>query len=465
MFDFDSNWKHEHWNIDVGEEFYKKCSEHPLLKTHWKAIAACYRFLSKVAKFNQAKIEKCELKENVEVFSQIPKDIVRNYFMHYETEDATYTDFLEALQMLGLLKVNDSYRASDELKEVAGYCKSFYATPTTLKLLDHSTTGWLRMLHNNKTVKSKIKKRARQRKRVSYDDYVKEYIHTVNSGLQCDAEKAEQIMDDWHDRKRVTQRSLMISIAEQKLHVLRNNDSDNRIWNEWTVMNKELKTAYKYKKLKRAAVVDIRACHPTYFSSYVLDSYIVRGNVEEFTLDTLKYEHGRWVNMWTDKDVDPRNEIAASVGRDKDWVKENLNSTLNGNNGYPSLLDWIATNFPIMFGIWRMLQQEEKNNLDHFDIKYRDCDGVYLSKDYNGKDRTGCSISKNYETKIMLSPKLYQFAESLGVKLGYEYDGVSVFSKETGEKLEKQVQAIAEKIQQLSRNATLIDPVVKVEMI
>lgn len=44
------------------------------------------------------------------------------------------------------------------------------------------------------------------------------------------------------------------------------------------------------------------------------------------------------------------------------------------------------------------------------------------------RKKTGCTIALDYETKIFQDPDLYRLADSLGVKLAYEYDGIGVFA-------------------------------------
>jgi hypothetical protein len=66
------------------------------------------------------------------------------------------------------------------------------------------------------------------------------------------------------------------------------------------------------------------------------------------------------------------------------------------------------------------------------------------------REKTGQWLGDLYEGEIMLTPQLYTYAESLGLALSYEYDGVGVFAKRDDVELSAKLEKVKALIQSLS---------------
>ena len=86
------------------------------------------------------------------------------------------------------------------------------------------------------------------------------------------------------------------------------------------------------------------------------------------------------------------------------------------------MFNWIEKNYPALFEIW--------NNTD-------------LKK-------TGNNISRFYETKLMLDPELILLAESMGLEVLTEHDGLGLFGDEGDPDLDTKVRNLRDWIQEKS---------------
>ena len=222
--------------------------------------------------------------------------------------------------------------------------------------------------------------------------------------------------------------------------------------------------------MPRRTVIDIRACHPTFFSSYILGIYnnspvsllyylpphplhYVVDNTSSppynnastyssiptkehiITTEDIKREHTRWVELFTNPAIDPREVIGMEICNTKDEVKEGLNKTINGHKGYKKILGWIQNNFPALYSVWQTTNTK----------------------------KTGSFICIMYETKIMLNKDIYRLTDELKVKLTYEYDGFSVFSSDPPEVLEEKIRCIMAKIKEITDKICGIRIILKIE--
>ena len=60
------------------------------------------------------------------------------------------------------------------------------------------------------------------------------------------------------------------------------------------------------------------------------------------------------------------------------------------------------------------------------------------------------NISKFYETKLMLDPELILFAESMGLEVLTEHDGLGIFAKVNDSELDQKVEKLRNWIQKKS---------------
>jgi hypothetical protein len=156
----------------------------------------------------------------------------------------------------------------------------------------------------------------------------------------------------------------------------------------------------------------------------------------EYFKDKISQEHKNWLELFTNPDIDPRDVIGQEIGRSKEEVKEALNQAINGNLKFTRILDWIKNKFPCLYAVWQTINVKA----------------------------TGSNIGKFYETKIMLNKELYQLTEAQGVKIAYEYDGVSVFCSDVGTLLIDKLDYLAKRIRSIGERECGIRLVLKVEI-
>lgn len=208
-------------------------------------------------------------------------------------------------------------------------------------------------------------------------------------------------------------RSLIDITTKDYIEPKYNVESDGRLINSYTMLANDVKNILTVDGMVRKVVVDIRACHPTFFSSYILKYYayhlgLITTPVHYLLYSTpptslhyvthisdnnkwndIKREHERWLTLFLDEVVDPRSVIGSKIDESKEYVKEALNATLNGSKKYPKVRKWLESEFPNLFQVWQSLNPKE----------------------------TGIRIGRNYEGPLMLDTKLYQIANEMGLKI------------------------------------------------
>lgn len=357
-----------------------------------------------------------------------------------------YKPYLSALVELGLLNTNESYwnptpstnstlptttslqypTDKADKPDNGGYCKKYQVTDKALDLLNSSNVEYLKKLHTDKSTRRRNQKNISQRKVASktYGEYVLNYIHDGLVNFEYDYGKAMAMVtgSNWSNETQQAAGQSLITFTEKTFAELQPNEADGRVFNEFVAMKSDLRKVFSYKSLVHKATIDIRACHPTFFSSYVLSLYnnslqplptSIPPTLLQYPTDKadkgygvkekdLLTEHKRWVELFTNPNINPREVIAEDCGYNKDICKQALNETINGSQTWKILIKWIESKFPVLFKVWSQTD----------------------------KKKTGPTISKDYETVLMLDPQLFRYAEEMGIKIAYEYDGVSVFGGE-----------------------------------
>ena len=414
--------------------------------------------------------------EEVGFYSLIIYQRFRPYFTNKENGYA-YKKYLIALKELKLLYYGKRYKPKNPgVSE--GECRKYLVLPEGLQLLHSSNVEYLKALHNNKEVIRKTNRNIRERNSRcnGSSDYVLNYIHDGLVNLSYDYEKAMNIVSgaSWSIGSKENAEKSLITFREKYFTDLKYNDADGRVFNDFVAMKHQLRQAFRYKNMPRRSVLDIRACHPTFFSSYILDVYsktpvsllyyIKKGKGGEglhyvadntssqpyenasthssiptkehiITPEDIKREHARWVELFSNPSIDPRDVIGKEIGETKDVVKECLNKTLNGHKGYKKILGWIHNNFPALSSVWQTTD----------------------------KKKTGNAICQMYETKIMLNQEIYRLADELKVKLAYEYDGFSIFSSDPQHLLDEKVRCIVTKIEEITKKLCGLQIILKIE--
>jgi hypothetical protein len=447
-------------NVKIGVEFYNTVKNHPVFISNWKAISPAFYFLQRISQLNEQNNEKV-------TFSST---LIMNIFKPYT--EGEYRKYITALVDMGLLTIDDWYRVGTN--NTTGECKKYFVTELGQHLLLLDNYGYLKSLHNDKKTRRRNQKSISQRGTMqkTYSDYVLNYIHDGLKNFEYDLKTADELLSksDWSDETKNSVVRSLTNFTEKNFSELKYNKSDGRVYNEFVGMKSDLRQAFSYKKMIRCAVIDIRACHPTFFSSYILyltetsnilssntsnilsklpsteSLHIVTEKADKFSkmrkfslyLDKvsdklemgdayvlmciLRQEHEKWIRLFCDTLIDPRDIISRECGYDREQCKDALNKTLNGHQSYKVILQWLESNFPVMMSILSL----------------------------SDKKQTEPMIGTLYESKIMLDPALYKYTEEMSIKLAYEYDGVSVFALESDNKLPEKLKFVVNYIQHLS---------------
>jgi len=397
-------------NIRIPVEFFELLNTKEVFQNNYKAISPCFYFLNRITNLNSRN-------RTTHGYDNISGRNLSKTFEPYT--GGAYKPCLSALEDLGLLVVNDSYSTDN-------FSKGYKTTPLCHQLLLSSNTEYLKKLHTHKETKQKLQRRINyiMKKQTTYTDYVMNYIEDLVNNLKFDYGMTSQVIEssDWNESTKSSAVDSLIRITEKDFGTLKKNESDNRIWNEFVGLKSDLRKCFTYKDLTYNNVVDIRSCHPTFFSFYILCNYI-NTNVTTSTNSnsisptyTLHYvthirtcqalkdiinEHVRWIKMFTDTKIDPKELISEWCGYTIPQAKQSLNETLNGSLKWKKLLTWMETHFPILYTTWLKTDVE----------------------------KTGINISRHFETVLMLDNQLFKYAEDMGIKISQEYDGFGVFSR------------------------------------
>lgn len=422
-------FKQLHKKISIS--FFNKLSILPAYKAKPKAISAAYYFLTKVADYNQM---------NHGAASSVARKLISDLFLCYD-RSGNYAKYLEDLIKAGLVKTNGQYLTKKNDRLGKGICKKYLVTESGLTLLNDLETDYLDKLINDSKTRRAVKNHKFYMKNntTTYGDYVLDYLADFgrNVVVNVDAYKGllgevNQAMIDSGDSSLTVLASnrfnntIVNNLISGNLRDLRRNETDGRIWNEYVGMKSDYRMAIQYKNLKPVAVLDIRACHPSFFGLY-LQSVIKDSS-------TISNEVTKWNNLWFNPSIDAREIIAKDIGTTKGAVKQMVNETINGSRQHKQFLAWLMLRFPDMYKAWQGLNVKA----------------------------TGNAICERFETVLMLDKTIYQLADSLGVKLSYEYDGMTIFAPELDS---AKVQDLLEHIQSLAVEKFGVKPVMSVEII
>jgi hypothetical protein len=241
--------------------------------------------------------------------------------------------------------------------------------------------------------------------------------------------------------------NLLITIKTKDFSLLRRNEADGRIWNEFTALKAGYRRFFKYKNLRYVSTIDMRACHFSFLGPWLvglwqghketpidLSSFDVRHvtyNKKQKVITmkpnpndnhlALSQDLGKWTDLFSNEE-DPRNKISKFCGWSLEDTKIRVNSWINGNRKYPKLDQWLKKEFPALSMVWESLDGDKKKIV-------------------------GNSIAETYETPIFLDIDLYEFASNRNLKLSYEYDGVGVFGDVSDPQLKTKIEETNQYIQ------------------
>jgi len=191
-----------------------------------------------------------------------------------------------------------------------------------------------------------------------------------------------------------------------------------------------------YKAMPYKAILDIRCCHPLFFSYYIINHpytlhYVTQNREASLTLEQ---EHRRWIELFCDPVNDPKEVVRKRCKfKDTAHAKRAMNESLNGSKRFPAYLRWLGKEFPTLSLLWKKT-----------DVKH-----------------TGPKIAAKYEFPLIQDRKLYELADTFGIKIMSEHDGLGVFASADDTELNKKLESLSEHIQSCSMKLFGIPAVVR----
>jgi len=462
-------------NIKVSIELNNLLSQQFIFRSgNYKAISNCERLLNTIEWYSG---------QNKDGWAGIQCKKLENCF---KSTNINYSDVLLVLEEVGLIhKPRKGFynRATQE-----GKVSKFKLTDLGRQLLLDSNREYLRKLHNDPDIDRRIRKNRSQKKCRSKktDDVVAERIKNNTYAIVFDFTEFETFWAQKSDALSVEQKInilySIISIREGNFKDIKRCDTDGRIHHPWVLMASSARYLFNLGGKQYIRVIDIRACHPTFWARYLID--VLLFNLSDYlnkeldantilknkynnmitkltSMSIYKYynnilyiprfqeslhylaeneeklvnEYIIWTEMWSNLDTDPRLLIAADLGKKhtKDSIKPLLCSAINGSDNQVS--KWIRKNYPMLSKIW----------------------------DKTDKKLTGVNISKIYETKLILNPENFELADRLGLEILPEHDGVGVFGDADDHDIAAKVDVLREAIQRDCLNSFGIKPVITVK--
>jgi len=467
--------KNKFTNARVNREFNEELSKHPLFRgdSNYKLIAPCHYLLNaihKSATFNELE------------YVQLYHKYIQNKFSPYKVN---YRPYIQALLDLDLLEIKQNAAGAEtylhaENKEDS-MCKQYRVTAKCAKMLDDDNKEYLRRLHNDPQIKRHVRRNKGQnyRRLNTTGDLVIDNTFENLFRLKYEKQDAEKMLnilsappadkDTVRERQRAKNRVnnaqySLIDINEGNFEVVRY-DKDGRIHNTWTLMNSNLRQIFHIhcadKILVPTHTIDIRAAHPTFFGIYLKNLYLKHyynhkyynnnyplhssflythyaTDIEASFKRNLFTEVERWNELWTNPSVDPRDDIASTLGITKQNVKDLLNSAINDARNKNKLHIWIQNNFPFLYSVW---------------IK-------------TAINETGCNISRLYESRIFRDNGFLAFVHCIkDIRVMDEHDGLSVFTDFGDKEAAKKVEQIKQFLVNSCHSKFAIKPVIKIKIL
>ena len=402
-------------NLKVGVELYERLMTQPDYEQNWKAVSPAFYLVKRIAALNYIKDGQA-----VEFYSKTIGDIFKPYTA------GRYLPFLAALRSLGILDYRERYRAT---LNKTGDCRKYTVTDLGCQLLNSSNMEYLKALTIDPQQRRRNQKNISNRKVISkfYDDPVLDYVYDCLKHLSFDYEEAERMIAKsvWSNAQQANVSGILCSIRTKLFDELEVGEKDGRIHHELVRLKSDARVLLNYKDLPYKAVVDIRSCHPTFFSLYLLNhSYTLHyltDNTDKAT--ALQQEHEKWIGLFCNPTTDPKEVIVQACGfKDMQTAKWAMNQTLNGSRRFPKYLAWLQKEFPTLFACWQKTKVKD----------------------------TGNAIAREYERPLILDKGLNDLADTLGIKIISEHDGFGVFTDADGDKLQSLLNTLTNYLQSRS---------------
>lgn len=453
----DSDQKRKFLNIRVGAEFFEVLMSTQIFKDNWKAVSPAFYLIQRIATLNAMK------GGNPVAFSS---EEISKIFKPYTN---AYAPFIDDLEALGLLVINHSYRAT---RNKTGECMKYLVTEKSLQLINSGNMEYLRALKDDRVTRRRNQKSISSRKvmHLIHTDPVLDYVYDGLKHLGFDLPRVARTLSqsNWSNYQKVGVTSILTVIAEKDFERLTVNSKDGRVHHEEVRLKSDARHLLKYKDMPYRATVDIRCCHPSFFSAHIRSSITKTDNNSKTPnnnnnsspslpipplsslslhyvthnrdiLTELDAEHQKWIELFCDPKVDPKEVIQKACRfKTPETTKSALNESLNGSTRYPKFLDWMKAQFPTLFQLWQETEVKQ----------------------------TGNAISKQFERRLILNHQLYEFADDLGgIKVIPEHDGLGVFSNDKEDQLQGKLDKLADHLRSISDNMFEIPVVAKTKLV
>jgi len=397
----------------------------PLFNDNWQIIPKILSTLDKInSRLNIANKEWIDLPH---------KFFQSNYQTIKKVSDKDINDELDRLGLLDRdLDCVFHYDVIGKSKGLKGQCARYRIPALATKLLlDCNKEYYYKLRYDTKT-KSKVKQSKRDRKvnEKTYSNPVLQYQNNLLDNIEFDYPKVDEILDkETNDSKKCFIYRLLIEIESHTFSDLKLNETDGRMWNCYTALPQEIKQCIKINGLSQVAIIDVCNCYLSCLGEYFFQTYCEIGNKTNTLYDRIDSpayynEKVKWNNIFLNPNIDAKDYIGKNWlhSSDKDEIKKVMIRYING----------YAFQENKKTGVWSS-RKLGKNNLYKLFGECFEREFPLIFKDWRKGDlkKTGSNIGKMYEAKLMLDPSLYNKATVLGVIIAYEYDGCSIFAKDT----------------------------------
>lgn len=470
-------------NIKISVRLYELLKPYPVFNGDgYKAISACHHLLQRIDRYSYTTDDQ---------WVSISTKPLKNIFYQYNVK---ITESIDAMKRCNLIEhISGFYDRTGQKQSI---CAKFKLTALGKSILLDGEMEYLRHLENDVSVRRNVQKTHSRNKikalKHMSDDSVCNYLSNVLFNVNIDENKLRSLLKkfDAKDKTQAAQKLNITTFSDQirsgSFDNIKRSQSDGRIHYPIVLIKSEARTMFQVNGKQYLGTLDLRACHPTFFASYLVLLFINKiyndnllkfafsnnasiNNLIESTntvfssnsfdssyflsttnlynlplpssttpqylvgfADKLAEEYKKWNLQWTHPDIDPRDIICAEVGYpSRKLAKKSLVSAINGSKN--KVYNWISQNYPTLFLIWQC----------------------------TNKKQTGNHISRIYETTIILNQKVIDAATDLNLVIVPEHDGYGIFADPSDSEIENKAKTIEAMIQEHCLHQFGIRPVMK----
>lgn len=418
-------------NVKVGVEFYDALMKIPCFQKNWKAISPSFYLIQRIAELSDIRHG-----EAIEFFS----GTITNIFQPYTK--GGYVVFVSALESLGILWRDHHYRPTENKQ---GECMKYKVTDYGCRLVHAANMEYLKKLFFDSKVRRLNQKSISNRgvMKKSYENPVLNYIYGGLKNISFDYDEAEQAIGKsiWSDAQKRNVSGILRRFRKKEFNDLKIGEKDGRVHHELVRLKSDARFLLRYNGIPYKACLDIRCCHPTFFSSLFFSRpYPLHYETDNQDISpALEQEHKSWLAFFCDPAINPKEAICKACGYDDAGeAKAAMNESLNGSTEYPEYLTWLKTKFPVLYGLWQQTTVKD----------------------------TGNAIARKFERQLMLHEELYAYADKAGiVKMLPEHDGLGVFGADDDGELPSKIESVKNYLRNYSIKHFGVPIVIKTEMV